>query len=126
MWAILQIDEVIQKGFTKTPIVSFKGTKNLRDILSGNTIVSDKVKKQIIHRNGTCSPYYNRKNTMCYKQIANTLWFTNHKNKKSFTVCRKLSCKSEYPTYLMKCTLYKIQYVGKAGTPFNIRLNNHR
>ena len=26
----------------------------------------------------------------------------------------------------MKCTLCKIQYVGKAETPFNIRLNNHR
>ena len=28
--------------------------------------------------------------------------------------------------YLMKCILCKIQYVGKAETPFNIRLNNHR
>ena len=26
----------------------------------------------------------------------------------------------------MECTLCKIQYVGKAETPFNIRLNNHR
>ena len=26
----------------------------------------------------------------------------------------------------MECTLCKIQYVAKAETPFNIRLNNHR
>ena len=26
----------------------------------------------------------------------------------------------------MKYTLLKIQYIGKAETPFNIRLNNHR
>ena len=26
----------------------------------------------------------------------------------------------------MKCTLCKIQYVGKSGTSFNIRLNSHR
>ena len=26
----------------------------------------------------------------------------------------------------MECTFCKIQYVGKAETPFNIRLNNHR
>ena len=26
----------------------------------------------------------------------------------------------------MECTLCKIQYVGKAETPFNIRLNKHR
>ena len=28
--------------------------------------------------------------------------------------------------YLMECTLCKVQYVGKAETPFNIQLNNHR
>ena len=28
--------------------------------------------------------------------------------------------------YLMECTLCKIQYVGKAEKPFNIRLNKHR
>ena len=26
----------------------------------------------------------------------------------------------------MECTLCKLQYIGKAETPFNIRLNNHR
>ena len=26
----------------------------------------------------------------------------------------------------MECTLWKIQYVDKAETPFDIRLNNHR
>ena len=26
----------------------------------------------------------------------------------------------------MACTICKIQYIGKAETPFNIRLNNHR
>ena len=28
--------------------------------------------------------------------------------------------------YLMECALCKVQYVGKAETTFNIRLNNHR
>ena len=28
--------------------------------------------------------------------------------------------------YVMECSLYKIQYVGKTKTPFNIGLNNHR
>ena len=26
----------------------------------------------------------------------------------------------------MECILWKIQYVGKSETPFNLRLNNHR
>ena len=38
----------------------------------------------------------------------------------------KLNCKSSFVIYLMECTLCKIQYLGKAETPFNIRLNNHR
>ena len=36
-----------------------------------------------------------------------------------------LNCKSEYIIYLIKCILCKIQYVGKAQTVFNLRLNNH-
>ena len=31
-----------------------------------------------------------------------------------------------YHCYLMECTLCNKQYVGKAETAFNIRLNNHR
>ena len=34
--------------------------------------------------------------------------------------------KSSFVFYLMECTLCKIEYVGKAETPFNIRLNNLR
>ena len=26
----------------------------------------------------------------------------------------------------MECTKYRIQYIGKSETPFNLRLNNHR
>ena len=37
-----------------------------------------------------------------------------------------LNCKSEYVIYLMECILCKMQYVWKAETAFNLRLNNHR
>ena len=43
-----------------------------------------------------------------------------------FYIYLNLSCKSKYVIYLLECTKYKIQYVGKAETEFNIRLNNHR
>ena len=43
-----------------------------------------------------------------------------------FKIFHKLNCKSSFVIYLVECTLYKIQYVEKAETPFNIRLNNHR
>ena len=37
-----------------------------------------------------------------------------------------LNCQSEYVIYLLECILCKIQYVGKAETACNLRLNNHR
>ena len=46
--------------------------------------------------------------------------------KRTFKIFHKLNCKSRFVIYLMECSLCKIQYVGKAETPLNIRLNNHR
>ena len=36
------------------------------------------------------------------------------------------TCASSYVIYLMQCILCNKQYVGKAETSFNIRLNNHQ
>lgn len=44
-WPILQNKWTIQKAFATTPIVSFKRTKALRNIIGGNTIVNGKVKR---------------------------------------------------------------------------------
>ena len=40
-------------------------------------------------------------------------------------IFRELNCKSSFVIYLMECTLCKTQYVEKAETPLNIRLNNY-
>ena len=45
--------------------------------------------------------------------------------KQEFKIFFKLNCKSEYVIYLMECILCKMQYVRKAETAFNLRLNNH-
>ena len=36
------------------------------------------------------------------------------------------SCKSDFVIHLLECKKCHIQYVGKAETEFNLRLNNHR
>ena len=59
-------------------------------------------------------------------QIVNTQTFMSQQTKRTFNIFRKLTCKSQYVTYLMECTLCKIQYLGKSKTPLNLRLNNHR
>ena len=43
-----------------------------------------------------------------------------------FNIYHEISGKSNYLIYLLECLLCKIQFIGKLGTPFHIRLNNHR
>ena len=52
--------------------------------------------------------------------------FTSQQAKQTFNIFSNPKCKREYVIYLMECTLCKIQYVGKAETSFNVRLNNLR
>ena len=59
-------------------------------------------------------------------KIVNTKTFENYQTKRTFKILHKLNCKCSFMIYLMECTLCKIQYVGKAEKPFNIRLNKHR
>ena len=44
----------------------------------------------------------------------------------TFNIFFNLNCKNQYIIYLMECILCKMQYVGKAKTAFNLRLNDHR
>ena len=65
-WLTLQVNEAIRKSLTDTPLLSFKKTQNLGDLLRGNTMVNDKVKKQqIINKTGRFYSFYNRKSNMC-------------------------------------------------------------
>ena len=50
----------------------------------------------------------------------------SQQTKQTFNIFFNLNRKSEYVIYLMKCVLYKMQYVRKAEIAFNLRLNNHR
>ena len=123
-WPILQTNETLRKSFTNNPLVSFKRTKKLRDLLGGNTMVNDKVKKQqIINKTGRFYPCYNRKNNMCCKQVTNTS--SSQATKTESPLFHNLNCKDKYLIYLMECTLCRTQNVGKAEKPLTIGPNNH-
>ena len=64
--------------------------------------------------------------TLWCKQVLHTTTFRNNQTNRIFQIYHNLNCKRKYVMYLLECTKCKIQYVGKAGTEFNIRLNNHR
>ena len=76
--------------------------------------------------NGKCSPYFSNSRTLCSKQVKNTEHFKSNQTKRTFKIFQKTTCKSNFIIYLPECQLCKIQYVRKAKTSFNIRLNNHR
>ena len=59
-------------------------------------------------------------------QPTTTNTFMSRQTMRTFNIFFNLNCKSEYVFYLMECILCKTQYVGKAETAFNLRLNNHR
>ena len=64
--------------------------------------------------------------TLCCKHVIKTEHFKSNQTNRTFRIFQKTTCKSNFIIYLLECELCKIQYVGKAETVFNIRLNNHR
>ena len=77
-------------------------------------------------RKGECRPCNTSKPSLCCKQVTDTSTFRSYQTQQLYTIFHKLNCKSKFIIYLMECVLCKVQYVRKAETAFNIRLNNHR
>ena len=63
---------------------------------------------------------------MCCLQVQNIHSFRSQQNEQIFTFFHQANCKSNFVIYLLECKKCHIQYVGKAETDFNLRLNNHR
>ena len=123
----MQISPTRQKVFDKKPMITYKRKKNLGELIGGHTLQDRKVFKtylQIIKGESKLCKITNR-SSLCCTQVVNTKTFESYQTKRTFKNFHKLNCKSSFVIYLMECTLRKIQYVGKAETPFNIRLNNH-
>lgn len=49
----------------------------------------------------------------------------SQQNGQIFTIFHKVNCKSDFVIYLLECRRFPIQYVSKAETDFNSRLNKH-
>ena len=57
--------------------------------------------------------------------VLNTQTLTTQQTKRKFNIFHKLTSRKLYVIYLTECILWKIQYVEKSKTSFNLRLNNH-
>ena len=126
-WNVLQINQGLPETFQNNPLVAYKRNKNLQEITGGHTIKNGKVLK--VHsknRKGKCEPCNTSKPSLCCDQVIDTSTFRSYQRQQLYTIFHKLNCKIKFIIYLMNCVLCKVQYLGKAETAFNIRLNNHR
>ena len=127
-WNILNINPKLEAIFKEKPIMAFRRSRNLRDIIGQINIIHGKVqrKKYITSKKGWCSPCNSKSNNLCCKQIRNTNEFTSNVTKEKFKIHHRVNCKSRFIIYLLECILCRIQYVGKSEWPMNIRCNKHR
>ena len=116
------------------PIVSeiirtkIKRNKDLKELIGSNKNEHTIVKRlnESTLKLGKCSPCFGNSRTLCSNQVITILTFKSQQTQKTYEIFHEVNSSSTYVKYLMKCTLCKPENVGKAETPFNIRLNNHR
>ena len=77
------------------------------------------------HDTWKCVPCNSKRYFFC-QQLISTATFKSNSINKTFKICHRVNWKSRFVIYLLECHICSIQYVGKSGTPFNNRLNNHR
>ena len=126
-WHVLQVNPELKKRFQSPPIIAFRKNKNLKQIIRSNTI---EYNKKLIRSNnkvnGKSSPCLSNIRTICCKQVVSTISFKSNQTNRVFKIFHNINCKSAFLIYLLDCNICNIHHVGKSGTTFNIRLNNHR
>ena len=125
-WSILKTNKALEKTFSVEPIIAFLKIKSLKQLIGGSTIQNNKnTKKSSNKYEGKCTPCKFGIRSLCRLQVRNTHSFRSQQNARIFTVFYQVNCKSDFVIYLLECKKCHIQYVGKAETDFNLRLNNH-
>ena len=126
-WNVLNISRTLQGLFEEEPITAFKRNRDLKELIGSNCIDSRKAKRaKNTFTIGKCSPCLSKTGSLCCSQLTSTIPFISQQAKRKCKIYHNVNCKSEYVIYFMECTLCIKQYVRKAETAFNIRLNNHR
>ena len=94
-WNILQINTEFHGAFQATPMIAFKRSKNLQEIIGGHTVKQGKVfKKNLARLNGMSMPCGSTRTSSCCTQVLNTRTFMSQQTKRKFNIFHKLTCKS--------------------------------
>ena len=124
---MLHINQEFKDVFQEPPILAFRRNRNFCDLLGCKNIVEGKLqrlskKKKI----GFSTKCFSKSGNLCCKQVVHKQYFKSIVTRKTYHIFHDLNCKSKLLIYLVECRIYRIQYIGKSETEFNIRLNNHR
>ena len=127
-WHLLLMDSKLKNKFQEKPIIAYKRNSNLKEIIGNNKILNNKVirKKKAEQKHFFWSPCYTRSDNLCCQQVEKTNVFKSYKTGQTYRIFHQLTCKKQAIIYLLQCRTCFIQYVGKSGTNFNVRLYNHR
>ena len=101
-WDILQLNPNLTYTFPDTAMLTFRRSKNIKDMIGSNNILHNRIVKTTPNTKTIqlCQP-------------------CNH-------IYHKTNSKSKNVIYLLECTLCSMQYVSKSESPFDLRLNNFK
>ena len=82
-WHLLKIDSTLEETFQQNPMPASRRNPNQKDIIGGNKIEFNKVKrKSLTIARGKCTPCLSNNRTLNCKQIIKTTTFQSNQNKK--------------------------------------------
>ena len=124
-WHFLQSKERLAHICRERPIIAYRRSKSLRDILV-STKLTGRTPEGHTTTMGSCGPCNKPKCSWCVL-INRTSTFTGtRRDGKVFDIFHTVNCQSTFVIYIIECRICRLQYVGKSETAFNLRLNNHR
>ena len=117
---VLQADEEHKRVFQSIPLISFRRSKTLQDIL---------VRAKLPQRSSApnCCQGCNRRNCQVCKFIDGGETFRNKEGTRTFNLRKGiLDCNSKCVVYKLQCKTCNSQYIGSTITPFRLRFNNYK
>ena len=118
----------ISKRINRQSIASFRWNKILKELIGSNKVKKNKVKRRQLQKlkPGKCSLFLTNVRSLCCKKVQKTTTFKSQQTKEIYKIFHNVNSASSFVIYLMECNSCNKQYVGKAETNLNTRLNNHQ
>ena len=117
----INISKRLNKIFPQKPIMAYRRSKRLRDILVHAKLTPDPSDDGPTGESKPCG------NKMCFTcKLMTPTQIAKSSSGASVKLKRQTNCKSANVIYLITCTQCGKQYVGETKRPLNERMNGHR